>query len=67
MAASRKAQLLRSWCQDIESNMSEFHRGSDLIVRNHQKTNDKTRSFAVVLRDMAQHEYSEIIKNALEE
>lgn len=67
MAASKKALLLHDWTTQIASNMSTFQSGAQLLVRGHQKSNVKSTSFALMLKDMAQHEYSQSIKESLEE
>jgi hypothetical protein len=66
MSRSRKAQLLEAWTKDVNHNVSQFQQGVELMIRKHQKSNIKTSSWAITLKEMSQHEASKPIRDVLE-
>jgi hypothetical protein len=67
MSTSRKAQVLQKWTKDVESNMAQFRQGAELMVRKHQKSNIKTSSLAITLKDMSINEPSKNLRESLEQ
>lgn len=66
MSKSKKAMVLKAFTEDVGHNMQLFKEGTELMVRKHQKSNIKTSSFAITLKEMSEREGCRAIKDALD-
>lgn len=66
MSSSDKSVFLRAWSESVAKNMEMFKEGTEMMVRDHQKSNVKTSSFAIHLQHMSSRETSAPVKASLE-
>jgi hypothetical protein len=66
MSQSDKSLALRAWSESVAKNFELFREATEMMVRDHQKSNVKSSSFAIHLHHMSARETSVPIKHSLE-